>query len=120
MKNEAEGLPIAEWDLGKPVYLRIGRWNPAQPRPRNARGAKGAGLSVYDLDGDGQPIAPANSKWAEIDMQNRLRGAEPKFLVQGEWIGVGHDGEPLLENVRIVGLWESYIFPTSLAPPENC
>lgn len=96
----AVGLPSAERDPEAPVFLRVGPWNPSDPRSRNyAAGDIEIGLSVYDLDEHGAPVVPPDGEWAEDD----LRGEAPKFLVQGDVLGRGHDGEPLLGNPRVVG-----------------
>ena len=103
---DSHGMPTATRDACRPIYLRVGTWNPASPYSGNyARGEREAGLSVYDLK-DGQPVIPEESEWAEVDMLERLRSDQPKFLVQGLLVGEGHDGEPLLGNVVVVGLWQ--------------
>lgn len=108
------GMPTATRDASRPVYLRVGTWNPASPYSGNyARGEREAGLSVYDLK-DGVPVVPEESEWAEVDMLDRLRSDQPKFLVQGLLVGEGHDGEPLLGNVVVVGLWQ----PSSSQPAD--
>ncbi len=100
-------MPKGERRDSKPVYLRIGDWNPASPRSRNyALGEIEAGLSVYDLDFCGEPIVPPESEWAEVDMRDRLASDEPKYLVQGMLVGVGHDGEPLLGEPVVIGEWK--------------
>ncbi|MGY3582252.1 hypothetical protein ACVIGB_000823 [Bradyrhizobium sp. USDA 4341] len=99
-------LPISERDLSAPVYLRVGKWNPADPRSRNyAAGDIEIGLSVYELDATINPVMPPEGEWAETDLNERMRGDEPKFLVQGDVLGWGHDGEPLLGNPRVVGAY---------------
>lgn len=105
--SAASRLPQGERDPGAPVYLRVGAWDPARPRSRNhALGRPEPGLSVYALDGEGMPVVPEEGEWAEEDLHERLRSAEPKFLVQGRVVGRGHDGEPLLGRVFVVGAWE--------------
>ena len=99
-------MPTRQRDPSRPVYLRIGTWNPADPRSHNyAVGDIEAGLSVYDLDDAGQPIVPDEAEWAEVDLRERLRSNEPKFLVQGEVCGQGHDGEALLSDPVVVDMW---------------
>jgi hypothetical protein len=88
-------------------YLRIGDWNPDDPRSSNyAKGKKEKGLSVYELDRQGNPIAPQESEWAEADLRDRLKSDEPKYLVSGRHIGKGGDGEPILAEPVIHGPWE--------------
>ncbi len=98
------GLPTADVDAAQPVFLRVGGWNPADPRSRNyAVGDIEMGLSVYELDADGQPVTPPDGEWSEDDLRDRLRSDAPKFLVQGTVIAWGGEGEPLLEKARVVG-----------------
>ena len=98
-------LPQAPLDPTRPVYLRVGDWNPECPRSRNfATGDIEYGLSVYELM-EGMPVIPPDGEWAEDDLRTRLQSDAPKYLVQGEIAGWGGDGEPVLSDVRIVGLW---------------
>ena len=93
-------------DPARPTYLRIGDWDPAHPYSHNyARGDIEAGVSVYDLDPAGRPVIPAESEWAGLDLRGRLASDAPKYLVQGDLVGEGHDGEPLLGDLAIVGEW---------------
>ena len=104
-------MPTAKHDPQQPVYLRVGTWNPDNPRSTNyALGEVEAGLSVYELTPAGEPITPAESEWAEIDKHERLASGEPKFVVQGVLVGEGHDGEPLLQEVVVVGKWRGRDF----------
>lgn len=99
-------LPRAPRDPNRPVYLRIGDWNPDNERSGNyAMGEIEVGLSVYDLDEHGQPIIPDEGEWAEDDFNDRMASDAPKYLVQGQHVGMGHDGEPLLNGVVVVGMW---------------
>jgi N12 class adenine-specific DNA methylase len=97
-----DGLPVDDLDPSSPVYLRIGKWDPKKEASRNyAAGTIESGLSVYDLDDNGKPIAP-DGEWAETDLRDRLKSGERQYKVQGQLVGEGHDGEPLLRNVYIV------------------
>lgn len=99
-------MPTAERDRTKPVYLRIGGWDPQHPVSHNyAMGDIEAGLSCYDLDPNGKPVIPEEGEWAAEDFHARMRSGEPKYLVQGMLVGEGHDGEPLLGHPVIVGMW---------------
>jgi hypothetical protein len=40
-------------------------------------------------------------------LHDRLASDDPKYLVTGDLVGIGGDGEPLLRNLRIVGTWEA-------------
>ena len=98
-------------DAGPPVYLRIGAWDPAKPVSYNhALGETERGLSAYDLDADGRPVVPDESEWAAADLRARLASGAPRLLVTGRLVGEGHDGEPLLADVVVVGEW---------TPPEG-
>jgi hypothetical protein len=100
----SHGLPTASHAAENPVHLRIGTWNPKYPNSKNyAKGDIESGLSVYEIDKNGKPIVPPEGEWAADDLSSRMKGSEPKFLVQGDVSGWGHDGEPLLINPRVVG-----------------
>lgn len=87
------------------TYLRLGPW-PEDERSRCwATGTIEEGVSVYALDPQGQPVAPSG-EWAEVDLHERLALDEPKWLVTGDLVGTGHDGEPLLRNLTIVRRWQ--------------
>lgn len=62
------------------------------------RNRKEEGVSVFKADDNGMPILEnaeqAKSLWAR---RNRRH-----YLVNGEVVGVGQDGEPLLKNVKVV------------------
>lgn len=100
----AAGLPTGERDPKQKTYLRIGNWDPKNPLSKNyAMGKIEAGLSVYELDAKGNPIVPSDGEWAAEDLADRMRGTSQKFLVQGDRVGVGHDGEILLSDPKVVG-----------------
>lgn len=101
-------MPTATYDPAAPLYLRVGDWNPKHERSSNyATGDIEMGLSAYDLDDGGEPVVPesGNTDWQETDLRDRMRGDDPKYLVQGDLVATGHDGEPLLRRVRVVGTW---------------
>jgi hypothetical protein len=91
--------------------LRVGDYSGPNHRSQNfAQGRTEKGLSVYELDAKGQPVTPPghpdyDSAWIEQDMRDRLAGDDPKWLVEGEVVGIGGDGEPLLRKVRTIGEW---------------
>lgn len=125
------------------VYLRFGKWPEDERSRNNVMGWKEDGVSVYDLDHQGEPKDPdaGMSRWHDHDEscgpdcdldsyneefasndtgdemrgrvrraeRNRARGSENPsdtgHLVTGHEVGVGHDGEPLLRNVKRVGDW---------------
>lgn len=99
-----------------PVYVRFGDWHPSE-RSRNYRtGDIEAGVSVVDTRWDRK-----NRQWdLQVDDSDGLadtlgghfnercrkleedRRVDPIWLVTGELVGVGGDGEPLLRSVRKV------------------
>lgn len=110
------------------VYLRFGDW-PSDERSQNhVTGWKEEGVSAYDTKG-GHYLEPEDPdpdmlrEGGEYDeygtndtleeMKNRRQRAlrhpdQPSnrgHIVKGSMVGVGHDGEPLLRNVREVGEW---------------
>lgn len=125
------------------VYLRFGHWPENERSHNNVTGHPEDGVSVYDLDHNGDPMDPdpdlsrghehdescepdcdldswnddyGNDTLEEMNgrvqraEQARRRGASGSHpdvghLVKGDMIGIGHDGEPLLNNVRRVGDW---------------
>jgi hypothetical protein len=102
MNEKFEPMPPKD----EPLYLRVGDWDPKNPRSGNyAKGRPEAGLSVYDLDEKGNPVVPPEGEWAEEDMHDRLRGDEPKYIVSGQHVGIGNDGEPLLHKIKVHGHW---------------
>lgn len=106
---DAAGMPDASADPTRPLYLRVGTWNPDSPASFNyAAGTREDGVSVYALDADGDVVLPLDGEWAEDDLRDRLRGTgHAFFLVQGDRLPRnGHDGEPLLSDPKVVGLWE--------------
>lgn len=102
---DAHGMPVGQRDPQRPLYLRVGTWDPSNPYSKNyALGQVESGLSAYALKGN-KPVVPAVGEWAAEDMHDRLASDEPKFLIQGLIVGQGHDGEPLIGNPVVVGLW---------------
>jgi hypothetical protein len=92
-------------DPARPVYLRLGDWHASETSRNYALGETEPGVSVYDLDSAGQPIVPEESEWAAVDFAERVASNDPAYLVQGDLVGEGHDGEPLLRCLTIVGHW---------------
>lgn len=62
------------------------------------RNRKEIGVSVFRADENGMPILEnaeqAKSLWARLHRRH--------YLVTGDVVGTGQDGEPLLQNVRVV------------------
>lgn len=58
------------------------------------------GVSVFDMDEDGNPVLDneaLSSSWSVREEQEK-----PCYIVTGDVVGTGQDGEPLLKNVRII------------------
>jgi hypothetical protein len=124
------------------VYVRFGDWPDDERSTNHAMGWKEDGVSVYDLDHEGNPEDPDAGfnryhehdehcdpdcdldSWNEDygndtreEMHGRVdraernrsmgydRSGDTGHLVKGDMVGIGHDGEPLLNNVRRVGDW---------------
>ena len=83
----------------KGIYLRIGEWR--EVSSNFASGTSEVGISVYDLV-EGKPTISedaTDSDFAAMDLAERTASDAPKYLVKGDYVGVGHDGEPLLRNL---------------------
>lgn len=90
------------------VFLRFGTWHASESSRNYATGAIEAGVSVYEATAKGEifTISTTNlTHQGEDDLRYRLRKRpedEPIFLVTGDEVGTGGDGEPLLRRVKIV------------------
>jgi hypothetical protein len=93
------------YDPERPVYLRIGDWHPSGISRNYSTGDTEAGVSVYDLAPDGSIVVPSEGEWSHEDLSSRLKLDQPRHLVQGDWIGCGGEGEPVLKNLTQIGLW---------------
>lgn len=108
--DDYEGMPSATFDLSKPVYIRFGGWPSDERSNNNVTGFKEEGVSVYEMDHRGYPSInwEGNFGNAQDDLVSRItdlrrrRSDDPVFMVQGDVIGTGQDGEPLLRNVRVI------------------
>lgn len=101
--------------LNEQQFLRFGDW-PTDERSRNhAEGWKEAGVSVYEIHPhnnmpmDPDPYGESDNGDTGAGMRARVtrwrRGAEPAHVVSGEQVGIGHDGEPLLNRLKHHGPW---------------
>lgn len=103
--DQFASMPHAKRDPTKPVYMRFGSWNPNHEQSKiNAESGLTfeKGLSVYEVDSHNKPVAPP-ARWAKSDLAFRLQREGPPIFVQGDKVGKGYDGEPLLRHVRAVG-----------------
>lgn len=93
------------------MYIRFGTPPTSGRSVNSAAGTIEAGVSVYRATWRNGRIlveTPADGEWALDDLRDRIRrartGIEAVYLVTGEAIGTGHDGEPLLAGVATVGV----------------
>lgn len=80
------------------VYIRFGRWSGRSYNHHT--GQKEAGISVYNAqftdDGLVELLYDVDISARHVDV---IRGRFA-FVVTGDYVGTGSDGEPLLRNVR--------------------
>ncbi|MCV9963688.1 hypothetical protein OIU34_17445 [Pararhizobium sp. BT-229] len=93
------------YDPERAVYLRIGDWHPSEVSRNYSTGDTEAGVSVYELAADGSIAVPTEGEWSAMDLSDRLKLDLPRHLVQGDWVGCGGEGEPLLQRLVQIGLW---------------
>lgn len=85
-------------------YLRQGGWCSCERSCNSASLGLEDGVSAYECDGSG-PWAGRGEAFAKRErafrgQQRRLLGGlSPWYLVTGDVVGTGADGEPLLKNV---------------------
>lgn len=102
----------------KTVYVRFGQWRPDETSFNYAAGDIEAGVSVFEAvlhgnrfkillddehDPDGRQLDTLLG-WAERISSQARRMVEqtPIFIVSGDYVGVGYDGEPLLKRLKVV------------------
>jgi hypothetical protein len=93
------------YDPDRPVYLRIGDWHPSEISRNYSTGDTEAGVSVYELAPDGSIVVPSEGEWSAVDLTSRLKIDQPRHLVQGDWVGCGGEGEPVLQDLVLIGRW---------------
>jgi hypothetical protein len=96
------------------LFVRFGTWHPSERSRNYARGGSEDGVSVYDVmwrpkDGrwdvrmpseSDNPWGPEDTFWTLI--KKAEAGEDPIFVVRGDVVGVGHDGEPLIQHIAVV------------------
>lgn len=113
----SHGVPKTAAALEEPDrhYLRFGDWPDDERSINNVFGHKEDGVSVYDLH-RGRPVVPGDEigygehgNDTHEELQGRIddwrRGRHPAYVVRGNQVGFGHDGEPLLRDVEHVHDW---------------
>ena len=84
-------------------YLRFGPIPKSEQSHNHATGTIEKGVSVYALDENDNPIVPTKREYAADDLAFRQRRETgTRYIVQGDRVGTGYDGEPLLRNVKVV------------------
>lgn len=92
-----------KWKDATPVFLRYGDLPKDGKSTNFAEGSKEAGVSVFrglflEKTGEAIPLSSSNQeKSSAIALRSR-----PLYVVEGDEVGVGADGEPVLDNARIV------------------
>ncbi|MCZ7862679.1 hypothetical protein O9X98_14990 [Agrobacterium salinitolerans] len=99
--------PDKQYDPEQPVYLRIGDWHPSEVSRNYSTGDTEVGVSVYEIALDGSIVVPSEGEWSETDLLDRLKLDLPRHLVQGDWVGCGGEGEPVLRKLVQIGIWPS-------------
>jgi GNAT superfamily N-acetyltransferase len=95
-------------------FVRFGEWHPSETSRNYAEGYREAGVSVYDAVPTGRqvkvvlPTGGLDEINTEADLHARVRqfreGTLAAFLVTGEVVGTGGDGEPLIQRIKVVGV----------------
>ncbi len=94
-------------------FLRFGTWHPSERSRNYASGGNEDGVSVYDVvwrpkekrwnvrmppESD-NPWGPEDTFWTLV--KKAETGEDPIFVLRGDVVGVGHDGEPLIRGIVI-------------------
>lgn len=58
------------------------------------------GVSVFDMDENGKPVL--NNEALSSSWNVRKEQKKPCYIVTGDVVGIGQDGEPLLKNVKVI------------------
>ena len=97
---------------GRPLYLRFGEW-PKRERSQindtfESWGITELGIScyraAYDAASNSYYYAPDEDlRWSWTAACSFSYSGRPAFLVTGEEVGLGSDGEPVLRRLRTVG-----------------
>lgn len=103
-QTESDALDKAKWADAQQVYLRFGDL-PASGRSRNSRDNRDeSGVSVFRglllPTGEARPLFSRNDELGSFMAGGLLR--RPLYVVSGQEIGVGSDGEPVLTNAKVV------------------
>ena len=58
------------------------------------------GVSVFELDDNNNPIT--DNEELEKDLKHRIEKKFVCYIVTGDKVGIGCDGEPLIRNIKIL------------------
>jgi hypothetical protein len=103
---DEEGLEITRPRNPQKVYIRFGKFSKGHRSMNHATGQMEKGLSVYNarLEAD-DTVSLIADDWSlsltAKDCGKRLQG-RLAFVVTGEKIAQGSDGEPVLRRVRLL------------------
>ena len=96
------------------LFLRFGTWHPSERSRNYAGGGNEDGVSVYDVVWNERaqrwnvkmppesenPWGPEDTFWTLV--KEAEKDASPIFIVRGDVVGVGHDGEPLVQHINVL------------------
>jgi len=98
------------------VFLRIGTWRPQEYSLNYAQGRQEAGVSVFEAIPEGERFRVVFDNDPDDRQRDTLSGLlarmkrdrddwgkdiDPIYIVTGQQVGIGYDGEPLLKKVKI-------------------
>lgn len=99
---------------GTPTYVRFGRLPKSGRSKNHVTGEYLAGVSVYDAyrmpDGTAVVVVPEGPTWTTLFFIKDRKAYE----IDGERIGTGPDGEPLLRGAKIIRQIKVVDYVTSL------
>jgi hypothetical protein len=102
-------------------YIRFGLWSDDERSQNHITGEMEEGVSVYETMWSDEykrwDVFPSHQGEETLDsqMEHLVEYSNPIFLVKGDEIGEGQDGEPLLRNVVLIKKLTVYdIFASNL------
>ena len=101
-------------EVNEKTYLRIGIVPKNEESFNYLTGQNESGVSVFELK-DGKPVLN------NLQLVDSYAGRSDSqaFIVTGEEIGIGNDGEPLLKNVKYISKRDTDFEKNSLEALEN-
>ena len=86
------------------LYIRYGKFPPSERSVNHITNRCEIGVSCFRIV-DGEPFTQSAFKDRELHLSlafETLKKRKPVYLLTGEEVGFGYDGEPLIRNVKIV------------------